>query len=77
MNPTPVGAVGCFTFEHLQHPVSDHKPTNEVDGAQYDRGGTENQRQRFLCRSRYQDRADQDDAVNGVGAGHQRRMKNR
>ena len=67
-----------FLFlEHLQHAVRDHEAAEDVGRTENHRDEAERLRQRAVRVGQHQHAAEQDDAVNGVGAGHQRRVQHR
>ncbi len=61
--------------EHFQHPVCDHKTSHQVDGREGHRQQGDGQQPGIVGLARHDDGADQDDAVDRVGAGHQRRVE--
>lgn len=71
--PDPI-ASSFFLFKHFKHPVGDHKATDHVEGTQQNSQKTKDQGQVIIrMRMAHNDnRADDHDAVNGIGARHKR-----
>src|SRR6185312_10706088 len=64
-------------LEHLQHPVGDQVSAGDVHRRERRRDEQQHVAQRAVDRRGEQHDADQDDAVDGVGPGHQRRVQRR
>src|SRR5215208_7136195 len=65
-------------LEHLQHPVGDHEPADDVRGAEHDRREPDPARQEIgIGGAGDQDRADDHDPVNRVRSRHERRVEQR
>src|SRR5438067_13045315 len=63
--------------EHLEHSIGDDEAAELVRRAKYDRYESERVQQRRICRAGDEEGSQNDDAVNRVGAGHERRMQHR
>ncbi len=63
--------------EHLQHPVGDHEAADHVHRREHDRDQPDDERDGVVGRAGDDDRAEQDDPVDRVGAGHQRGVQRR
>ena len=61
--------------EHLQHAVGDHEAADHVDGRAGDGDAAEDRAELIEITARGDQRADQRDAGDGVGAGHERRVQ--
>ncbi len=69
---------GLALVEHLQHAIGDAEAANHVDGGGGDRDESQDVReQRIVRRTRQNQRADERDAGDGIGGGHQRRVQQR
>jgi hypothetical protein len=77
ISPPRQSAQGRPLAEHLEHPVGDHVAADHVGGGEG--GGDEGQgvAQRAVDERRQDHHADEDDTVDGVGAGHQRGVQRR
>ena len=67
----------CLGLNISQHPVGDHEPADHVHRGQHDGDQPERPARRPVRLAGDDDRADQDHAVDGVGARHQRRVQRR
>ena len=72
------GLRGLAPLEHLEHPVGDDEAADDVRRPEHDREEADDPVEGVLVRRAEDDhRADDDDAVDGIGARHQRRVEQR
>src|SRR4029078_8053628 len=62
-------------LEHLEHPVGDEEAADDVDGAERDGDDEDDLVQRARLLADEHEAAEQHDAVDGVRAGHERRVQ--
>src|SRR5205814_2382785 len=63
--------------EHLEHSIGDDEATEHIRRAKYHRYESQRVQQRRICRAGDEEGSQNDDAVDRVGAGHERRMQHR